>query len=174
MPDTTVKSTTQQPTSKLTDDEVFDAFKLKFNKKYATPELEMKAKAIFLEKNKLIEAHNILYELKLVSYKMGIWERSDMVFVPMQGLRIPTGMPTIEADELTRAHKEPATEEQLKSIIDNQGIISATMETADSSFLSYKRGVYNCERPELDLQLKILIIDYGTENNIDYWLCKTR
>ncbi|CAO1403054.1 unnamed protein product [Diamesa hyperborea] len=164
----TIKSIIQQKK----DDENFDDFKLKFNKKYASPQEEKQAKAILLDRKAKVEAHNLLYDQGLVSFQMGIWDGSDKPFNPNTfGFQWP--MIETEGNELVRAQKEPATEEQMKSIIDNQGIITAKMDTADSSFLSYKSGVYSCLKPELSLQLKVLILDYGTENNIDYWLCKT-
>lgn len=127
---------------------------------------------MFLENKAKTDAHNLRYDQGLVSFGLGIHENSDLSLEELSRLRRPnTAFKTIE---LIRAHREPATEEQLKSIIDNNGIITATMDTADNSFLSYKNGVYSCENTELKLQLEILIIDYGTENNIDYWLCETR
>lgn len=123
-----------------------------------------------LQNQSKIDGHNLRYNQRLESFSMKLWEFSDMPFKDLNGLRrrntIFAGTGEI------RAFDEPAIEEQLKSSIDNHARIHATMDSADDNFLSYKSGVYKCKSPELKLQLKVLIIGYGTENNIDYWLCK--
>lgn len=145
-------------------------FKLKYNKSYATIELEKQAKTILLQMKAKADAHNLLYDQGLFSYTMGLWENSDISLKDITRLRRPNTVFT--GSELFRTFREPATEEQLKSIIDKKGRIPAVIDTADNAFLSYKSGVYECQNTELNLQLNVLIIGYGTENNIDYWLCK--
>ena len=148
---------------------IFFYLKIKYKKHYATPEQEKQAKITLLERIAKINAHNLRYDQGLVSYMMGLWENSD---VSLKDIKRPSVVPT--KSKLLRSVKEPATEEQLKSIIDNHGGVPAIMDIADNSFLSYKSGIYKCENTELNLQLKVFIIGYGTENNVDYWLCKNR
>lgn len=133
---------------------------------------ENKAKTTYLENKAKTDAHNLRYAQGLVSFDVGIHENSDLTFEELSRLRRPNI--ALQSLNFIRANREPVTEEQLKSVIDNNGIITATMDTADNSLFSYKSGVYSCENTELKLQMEFLIIDYGTENNIDYWLCQTR
>ncbi|CAG9855953.1 unnamed protein product [Phyllotreta striolata] len=59
-------------------EEAWRQFKIKYNKKYDTPEEENKRKAIFLDTHKDVTEHNKKYKNNEVSYSQGIYEFADL------------------------------------------------------------------------------------------------
>ena len=57
--------------------ETFNQWSLNFSKIYKSPEATMKAVEDFIVNKELVEAHNLKYELHEVSFKVGLWEKSD-------------------------------------------------------------------------------------------------
>lgn len=60
------------------DRKLFKAWRLKYKKKYNSPEEEKEAFLKFLENSDKIDEHNELYESGEVTFKRGLWKYSDM------------------------------------------------------------------------------------------------
>lgn len=58
----------------------FETWKSSFNKSYATPEAEEKAKNSMLENDQKIEEHNKRFKQGKESFARGLWKRSDLSF----------------------------------------------------------------------------------------------
>ncbi|RZC34122.1 Inhibitor I29 domain containing protein [Asbolus verrucosus] len=71
----------EQPTLSLTDEEIsqkWTDYKKKFKKNYPDPEEDAMRKQIFVEKLQHVDEHNKKYEQKLITYKIGINQFSDL------------------------------------------------------------------------------------------------
>lgn len=58
----------------------FEEWKVSFNKNYATPDDEEKAKTSMLENDEKIEEHNKRFKQGKESFARGLWKRSDLSF----------------------------------------------------------------------------------------------
>ncbi|XP_055946984.1 uncharacterized protein LOC129980627 [Argiope bruennichi] len=66
-------------------------------------------------------------------------------------------------------------EEALKRAVATIGPISVAIDAEDEEFHSYKSGIYdqpNCQKDVELLTHAVLVVGYGTENGLDYWLVK--
>ena len=68
----------------LTKDELWNDFKLKFNRNYRSFKDDLFRKQIFLNNVEEVEKHNEKYELGLSTYKQGINEYSDWTWEEFQ------------------------------------------------------------------------------------------
>jgi len=70
----------------------------------------------------------------------------------------------------------PAGDEQaLKQAVATVGPISVAIDATRPSFMSYRSGVYidtTCGNTLQNLDHAVLVVGYGTENGVDYWLVK--
>lgn len=68
-------------------------------------------------------------------------------------------------------------ENALKTAVATIGPISIAIDATRPSFMSYRSGVYidsTCGTTLDKLDHAVLIVGYGTENGVDYWLVKNR
>jgi len=64
------------------------------------------------------------------------------------------------------------TETKLKSLIATKGAVLVGIHASDTSFSSYKSGVWNGCTSGAQSNHAVLAVGYGTENGKDYWLIK--
>ena len=68
-------------------------------------------------------------------------------------------------------------ESQLQIAVATVGPISVAIDATHASFMSYRSGVYiepYCGNGLANLDHAVLVVGYGTENGLDYWLVKNR
>ncbi|GBM48154.1 Cathepsin L [Araneus ventricosus] len=66
-------------------------------------------------------------------------------------------------------------ENALKQAVATVGPIAVAIDAEDEGFFSYKSGIYdqpNCPNDVGFLTHAVLVVGYGTENGLDYWLVK--
>ena len=72
----------------------------------------------------------------------------------------------------------PAGDENaLKTAVATVGPISVAIDATRPSFMSYRSGVYiepTCGNQLANLDHAVLVVGYGTDNGVDYWLVKNR
>lgn len=66
-------------TSELTTEclEMYNSWSISFSKVYESPEATLKAVENFIANKELVEAHNLRFQAHEVSFKVGLWEKSD-------------------------------------------------------------------------------------------------
>jgi len=66
-------------------------------------------------------------------------------------------------------------ENALKEAIALSGPVSVAIDVTENNFMLYKEGVFtdtSCKNTADDLNHGVLVVGYGTENNMDYWIVK--
>ena len=57
--------------------EMFNQWSVKFGKVYESPEATLRAVENFIVNKDLVEVHNAKFDAHEVSFKVGLWEKSD-------------------------------------------------------------------------------------------------
>jgi C1A family cysteine protease len=65
----------------------------------------------------------------------------------------------------------PADEVKIKEAVARFGPVAVAMHTS-KLFYSYKSGIYNEANCPINVTHAVLIVGYGTENGVDYWIVK--
>lgn len=63
-------------------------------------------------------------------------------------------------------------EDTLKMTVATHGITVATIDAGQASFQFYSSGIYDEPKCTKVLNHVVAVVGYGSENNIDYWICK--
>ena len=84
----------------LSRDELWNDFKLKFNRNYRSFKDDLFRKQIFLNNVDEVEKHNEKYELGLSTYKQGINEYSDWTWEEFQDTVLMKPIPEVEMVKL--------------------------------------------------------------------------
>ena len=68
------------------------------------------------------------------------------------------------------------TEDDLKKAVASFGPVAVGIDASSSSFTYFGEGIY--DNPlcgvKNDISHAVLVVGYGTENGLDYWLIKNR
>jgi hypothetical protein len=79
--------------------DIFEEWKMKFNKSYPTKSQENEAKFNLLENKKSVDEHNELYRLGKVSYKRGLNRYSDITTEEQEEILTGLAMPPVDEIE---------------------------------------------------------------------------